>query len=417
MTEPSRRSTGRTSSSGRAPRERTHNVTVKEIKTHLLEVPLGKERFYSSQAEFPLRTSFLVEVIAEDGRTGWGEGGQWGPSGPPAAIVDQVLAPRIIGRSVHEVVPIWEELYAYTRDYGRNGPYLEAQSAIDVALWDLKGQDLGVPVHTLLGGAFRDRVRAYATGCYYRGEDVLDVDAAVHALSREATSYVEAGFSILKIKIGLLPVEQDARRVRAVRKAIGPEVGLLCDANHAYRASDAVRMGRILEEEGVLFFEEPVPPEDLDGYRHVRESLDIAISGGECEHTRWGFRNLLRGGYVDIAQPDIAVVGGLSEFQKVLALATAYNTLVLPHVWGSGVALAAALQALAIIPQTPYRAFPIAYETAPIVEFDRNPNPLRDDLLEKPFELSDGDLAIPQGPGLGIQVNREAVSRYEVRAG
>lgn len=392
-------------------------MKIRAINTYVLSTPLGKERFYSSQAEFPLRTSFLVEVVTAEGPVGWGEGGQWGPSEPPAAIVQNVLGPRIIGRSIHDVTRIWEELYAYTRDYGRNGPYIEALSAIDVALWDLKGQAFGVPVHNLLGGAFRDRVRAYATGCYYRGADVRDLSQAIPAVAKEAESYVEAGFSHLKIKVGLLPIAEDAKRINAIRGAIGPDVGLLCDANHAYRAADAIRMGRILEDAGALFFEEPVPPEDLDGYRRVRDALTIAIAGGECEYTRWGFRTLLSGGYVDIAQPDVATSGGISEFVKILALATSYNTMILPHVWGSGVALAAALQMLAIIPETPYRAFPVPFETAPIVEFDRNPNPLRDEILTERFSLQDGSLSIPQGPGLGITVDRAALQRYTVSSG
>ncbi|WP_319476363.1 mandelate racemase/muconate lactonizing enzyme family protein [Marispirochaeta aestuarii] len=387
-------------------------MKIRDIRTHLLKAPLGDKRFYSSQAAFPARTSLLVEVIAEDGRIGWGEGGQWGPTEPPAAVIEQIFKPMLIGRSVHEVTRIWEELYGYTRDFARRGPYLEAQSALDVALWDLKGQDLGVPIHSLFGGAFRDSVPAYATGCYYRGADVHDEAAVLEALKKEAASYVEAGFSILKIKTGLWPVDKDAKRIAAVREAVGPDIALLSDANHAYRASDALRVGKILEEYGYLMFEEPVPPEDLDGYRRLRSSLNIAIAGGECEYTRWGFRDLIVGGTLDIVQPDISVAGGLSEFAKILALATAYNLMVLPHVWGSGIALAASLQALAIIPESPYRAFPLPFETEPIVEFDRNPNPLRDDLITAPFSLIGGRLPVPQKPGLGVEVNREVLKKY-----
>ena len=387
-------------------------MTIAKICTHQLKAPLGKERFYSSQASFPERTSMLVEIIDSEGRSGWGEGGQWGPTQPVATVIDEILSPRLIGRKVHEVGRIWEELYAYTQDYSRKGPYVEAQSAIDVALWDLKGQDLGVPIHSLLGGPFRESVQPYATGCYYRGADVRDEAEVLASLEKEAASYVAAGFSILKIKIGLWPIAADAKRIRAVRRAVGPDIVLLADANHAYRAADAIRIGRILEEEGYLMFEEPVTPDDLAGYRRVRETLDIAISGGECEYTRWGFRELVAGEYLDIIQPDISASGGLSEFTKILSLATAYNKLVLPHVWGSGVALAASLQALALIPQSPHRAFPVPFETEPVIEYDRNPNPLRDDLLTTSFSLTDGRLTIPTGPGLGIGIDREVLEKY-----
>ncbi len=387
-------------------------MTIARVVTHQLKAPLGSARFYSSQAAFPERTSMIVEIITKDGISGWGEGGQWGPTEPVAAVIDEILAPRLIGRKVHEVGRIWEELYATTKDFSRTGPYIEAISALDVALWDLKGKDLGVPAYTLLGGPFRTSVAAYATGCYYRGADVQDETAVVDAVSREAESYIEAGFSMLKIKIGLWPIDKDRLRIAAVRNAVGNEPVLMADANHAYRADDAIRAGRILEEYGYRMFEEPVPPEDLDGYKRVRDALDIAVSGGECEYTRWGFRTLIEKEAVDILQPDISACGGLSEFMKITALATSRNLLVMPHVWGSGIALAASLQAIALIPETPYRAFPVPLETEPAVEYDRNPNPLRDELCGG-FELKAGRLDIPTAPGLGVRVNREILEKYK----
>ncbi len=386
-------------------------MTIARIITHQLKVPLGSARFYSSQAAFPERTSMIVEIITKDGVSGWGEGGQWGPTEPVAAVIDEIFAPRLIGRSIHEVSRIWEELYATTKDFSRAGPYIEAISAIDVALWDLKGKDLGVPVYSLLGGPFRTSAAAYATGCYYRGSDVQDEGAVVEAVSKEANSYIEAGFSMLKIKIGLWPIEKDRLRIAAVRRAIGDAPVLMADANHAYRADEAIRAGRILEEYKYRMFEEPVPPEDIDGYKRVRNSLDIAISGGECEYTRWGFRSFIEKEAVDILQPDISVSGGISEFMKIVALATSRNLLVMPHVWGSGIALAASLQALALVPETPYRVFPVPLETEPAVEYDRNPNPLRDELCGG-FELKEGRLEIPDKPGLGVSVNREVLNKF-----
>ena len=280
-------------------------------------------------------------------------------------------------------------------------------------LWDLKGQSLGVPVSDLLGGSFRDSVPAYATGCYYRGDDVLDHGKSLAKLADEATSYVRAGFRLLKIKVGLLSIQADAERVAAIRDAVGPQTGILVDCNHAYHTATAIRMGRILEQHNCLFFEEPVPPEDRDGYRRVREALDIAIAGGEAEYTRWGFRDLIAGGCVDIAQPDICVCGGLSEWQKIVALASAYGVPVLPHVWGSGVALAAALHAIAALPPMPHTANPVPLQNEPVVEFDRNPNPLRDELLRSPIALgSEGRVPVPQGTGLGIEINEEVLRRY-----
>src|SRR5207248_3775022 len=170
-----------------------------------------------------------------------------------------------------------------------------------------------------------DRVMAYATGCYYRGDPALWTDTG--ALAEEAGGYVDAGFRALKMKIGLLTVEQDLARVTAVRRALDRAAGtegpvpLMVDANHAYAAHVAIRVGRGLEREGAYWFEEPVPPEDRAGYRQVADALDIAVAGGECEYTRYGFRDLIAGRCVDIAQPDLCCAGGLSVGLKIAAVA------------------------------------------------------------------------------------------------
>ena len=388
-------------------------MKIASIKTYSLRAPLGKERFYSSQCAFPQRNSLLVRIETDDGLIGWGEGGQYGPAEPVATCIESVLAPMVLGRSPHEVGCIWEELYALTRDFGQKGTYVEAISAIDIALWDLKGKALGVPASNLLGGAFRDSISAYATGCYYRGDDVLDHDSSLEKLASEAKSYVDSGFKMLKIKIGLLSIEEDIERVAAIRNAIGPNMRMLADSNHAYLAPAAIRMGRALQDYGCLMFEEPVPPEDYDGYRAVRAALDIPVSGGECEFTRWGFRKLIAEGCVDIVQPDVCACGGLSEFQKISSFASAYGVPVMPHVWGSGVALAASLHALAAMPLQPYTANPIPFQNEPVVEFDRNPNPLRDELLKETIALGeDGRVPVPDGPGLGITVDEAALARF-----
>ena len=145
------------------------------------------------------------------------------------------------------------------------------------------------------------------------------------------------------------------------------------DANHAYNAAIAIRVARHLELYSIGWFEEPVVPEDLPGYVHVRNNVSIPIAAGECEHTRYGFRELVSNGCADIAQPDLCVAGGFSEFVKIMVLASTYGIRVIPHVWGSGVALAAALQALAVIPPSPHSANPVALQNEPVVEYDRPP--------------------------------------------
>ena len=167
---------------------------------------------------------------------------------------------------------------------------------------------------------------------------------------------------------------------------------------------------------GVHRIEEAVTPEDRAGYARVRAAISVPVAGGEAEFTRFGFRDLFVDGCVDIAQPDLCVCGGLSEFQKILALASSFGVSVVPHVWGSGIALAAALQAIATLPPQPHTANPVPLQNEPVVEFDRKHNPLRDGLLIENFRLSGGKLDVPQGPGLGVTVDETVLARYATPA-
>lgn len=387
-------------------------MKITKVTTYILKVPLGEKRFYSSQCAFPERNSMLVKIDTDEGIYGWGEGGQYGPAEPVKAVIDYVLAPMIIGQDPLDKGIIWDQMYQSTRDYGQKGTYIEAISAIDIALWDICGKALGVPVYKLLGGKKRDDVPSYATGCYYRGEDVLDVNSALKALQEEAAGYVEAGFETLKIKVGLLSIEDDAKRVSAIRHVVGDKIKLFCDCNHSYNAYTAIRMAKYLEENDVLFMEEPVTPEDFEGYRRVRNATAIAIAGGECEYTAYGFKKYIANGCIDIAQPDICVSGGLTEFQKILTLASTFGVAVIPHVWGSGVALAAALNAIASMPLYPHTANPVAFQNEPMIEYDRNFNPLRDELLVENFQLENRKVKVPTGNGLGIDINMKVLEKY-----
>ncbi|MDU0341326.1 mandelate racemase/muconate lactonizing enzyme family protein [Bosea rubneri] len=390
-------------------------MKIRSIETYILRTPLGAKRFFSSQAAFPERNSFLVKITADNGLVGWGEGGQYGPPEPPMACVEKVLAPKLIGRQADEPVRIFEELYSFSRDFGQKGTYVEALSAIDIALWDLWGKSLGRPVHALLGGAFRTRVPAYGTGCYYP-DHYRDTERMLRELAEEARGYREAGMTAIKMKIGLLPIDLDAQRLAVVREAIGPEIGLMVDANHAYTSASAIRIGRSLEKHNVLWFEEPVVPEDREGYRRVRDAIDVPVAGGECEYTRFGFRDLMLGQCIDIAQPDLCCAGGFTEWTKILALTSSFGVLTVPHVWGSGIAVAAALQAIAVAPQVPFTAAGVPLQNEPMIEFDRTHNPLRDDLLVERFVLQDGAIAVPTGPGLGVEVNEAELLKYSVKA-
>jgi D-galactarolactone cycloisomerase len=381
-------------------------MKIERVTTYHLRAELGTaEVFAYSQAWVRARTAMLVEITTDDGRSGWGEA--YGPPAPGKTIVDELYAPRLIGRDPMDSTVIWEELYAAMRDYGRTGLPVAALSAVDIALWDLKGQSLGQPIAKLLGGVFRPQLRAYATGLYRH--DVADNAAA---LVDEARGYVAEGFRAMKLKVGF-GVEEDARNASAVRDAIGPAVKLAVDANHAYDAMTAIRLGRLIERSDIAWFEEPVTPEDLEGYRQVKAALTIPVSGGEAEYTRFGFRELVARRCVDILQPDICACGGFTEALRIAALANAWGVTVYPHVWGSAVGFHASLQWAAALPPNPAALVPGELW----FEFDRTPNPFRERLAAEPLKRAGDMIEVPQRPGLGLEVDRTALQRYSPSTG
>ena len=390
-------------------------MTIDRIETFVLRAPLGAERFYYSQRALAERASLLVRVTTDAGLVGWGEGGASMPVEHAAACIHDVFAPRVLGRDPLAPRTLWHDLYAFSRDFGRKATPLDALSGIDIALWDIRGREAGKPVHALMGGAFRRRVRPYATGFYYGADDPHDLPRALARVREEAERHVESGFTAMKAKIGLLAVRDDLRRMEVLREAVGDGVLLMADANHAYNRHTALRVGHALEALGFHWLEEPLVPEDVAGCAALRRKLRIAIATGECEYTRYGFLELLRHDAADVLQPDLARCGGLSEGLCIAALASAHHTPLCPHVWGSGVALAAALQFIAVLEPTPHTAFPRVPENDVMLEFDRSPNPLRDGLLAEPFELDGDAVRIPQRPGLGIDVRPHALERFTVQ--
>jgi D-galactarolactone cycloisomerase len=314
------------------------------------------------------------------------------------------MAAELIGKDPLAIDALWLHLYNKFRDYGQKGLVINAISGIDAALWDLKGRYFEAPIHVLMGGPFRREVRAYATGTYrLKSGDPLDY------IVREVKGYVKEGFSAVKLKIGF-GVDADEKLIRAVREAIGPGIGLMLDANHGFDTLEAIELGRRVAPLNIGWFEEPVVPDDLDSYIEVRRGQPIPVAGGECEFTRWGFREVLTRRAIDIVQPDTCAAGGLSECKKIADMATAFGVRYVPHVWGCGVGLATALQLLAVLPHSPPRFTPLE----PMLEFDRSEHPFRQEVLVTPIEHQNGVVKIPDGPGLGIEINRDAIKRFGV---
>ncbi|MYE26819.1 MAG: mandelate racemase/muconate lactonizing enzyme family protein [Chloroflexi bacterium] len=377
-------------------------MMIERIEAYVVEQELDTP-FYFSQFEFRSRQICLVKVVAEDGSYGWGEG--YGPATVVKAGVE-FLSPLVLGEDPLQVEAIWQKMHLRALDYARRGVLVAAISAIDIALWDLRGKLLGQPVSVLLGGRRRERVKVYATGMYF-----VHTDDLIGKLVDEARHYASQGFRALKMKVGL-GVATDVKHARAVRAAIGADMQLMVDANHAYSLSEALSFARQIEELDISFFEEPVSPEDYEGYRELRQRSPIPIAGGECEYLLAGFRHLLSNRCVDIAQPDICGAGGLTETKRIAALATAFQTNVLPHSWGTGIAFAAGLHLVSTLDVVPGRLrMPEA-----MLEMDRSESALRENLTHPKFAIEDGRVAVPTAPGLGVDVDPEYLERY-ARAG
>ena len=376
-------------------------MKISDVRAHVLEAKLSQPFSYS-RAWYATRTALIVEIATDEGLVGWGE--CYGPARINACVVE-ALRPFLVGQDAMRSEWLWQEIYARFRDHGQKGSIIQGLSGIDIALWDLKGKYLEEPVHRLMGGPLRTSVNAYATGLHRRESGTPET-----YLAEEASGYRDEGFTAVKLKVGY-GVEEDTRVAHAVRDAIGPGVALMIDANHAYDAVEAIRLGRQVEALDIGWFEEPVPPEDIEGHRAVKAAVRIPIASGECEFTRFGFRELLATRAVDIVQPDTCSAGGLSECKKIADMAAAHGVRYVPHVWGTGVALAAALQLLAVLPSlTPPSLNPVE----PMLEFDRTEHPIRAALLTRPIEHQDGRVAVPQGPGLGIEIDRAALDRFRM---
>jgi len=350
-----------------------------------------------SQGWVNKRNTTIVKISTDSGLVGWGEGAA-------SALIRDWIGPLLIGRDPMQRNQLWELMFSSLYN-GNNfvGIAGSAVSAIDIALWDLAGKASGLPIHTLLGGKIRDRIPVYATGLYYTENEFP------HHLLEEARGYVTQGFSGMKTKVGGLDIDQDVERVKAIREAIGPNVRLMIDANEGYNASSAIQVGQKLSNLDISWFEEPVNAQDIDAYLQVKNALSIPIAGGENLRSRYEFKDYLSRRAYDIVQPDVMHCGGITEMMRIAAVANAHGIQVNPHVWGSPIMIAASLHVTSTLPPCPTARAVKPYVNEPVMEFDRTPSAIREELCAKPFHQEDSSIAVPDGPGLGIEVDEEAV--------
>ncbi|MFH0872011.1 MAG: mandelate racemase/muconate lactonizing enzyme family protein [bacterium] len=371
-------------------------MKITRVETILLSYPMGEE-MRDSRLAFSRRSSLLIKVETDAGIHGWGESACYGgPLRSTAAVIQEELAPYLIGEDPLFPERHWDRIYQGTIMRGRRGLIIAAMSGLDIALWDILGKACGRPLYQIMGG-FCDRMRAYASAGFYTDSK------GRRELAGEMASYVEEGYTAVKMKIGGLSMQEDLERIRAVRESIGPEIELMVDANCAYSPKQAMAMAQRMEDLNIAWFEEPVPTDNVEGSARLAAFTSIPIAGNESEFSRFGFRDLIVASAVDIVQPDCIWTGGISECRRIAAIASAFGLPCVPHSFSSAVALVANMHLIASIPN--------GY----LLEMDRNPNPLREELISEPIRI-DGKswVAMPQGPGLGIELNEDVLQKYRV---
>ncbi|QBI18425.1 mandelate racemase/muconate lactonizing enzyme family protein [Egibacter rhizosphaerae] len=365
------------------------------------QLPSG-HRYGSARGQIPARAATLVRLETSEGVVGWGEG--FGPPGPVVAGVAE-LRDEVVGQPVDRIVPLVRHILQTGYHRGLGGAHLAALSGVEIALWDAWGRTLGVPVTSLLGGRAREELVPYASTGY-----VLDHEDGEAAYAAQLETVASDGFPAAKVKLGL-GAERDRRRAELAREKLGDDRVLMVDFNGNYTADLAIETLMAIRDLRIAWVEEPVPPEDLDGLARVR-AAGVPIATGEALYTRYGFRPVIASQLADVVQPDVAKCGGIAEARVIIDLAHTWNLRVSPHVWGGAVAQAASLQLLAAVPATPHTAV----APQPLwLEFDRGANRLRDDLLVTPIRPVDGVVPVPDGPGLGVEIDEDAVTELRVR--
>jgi L-alanine-DL-glutamate epimerase-like enolase superfamily enzyme len=307
------------------------------------------------------------------------------------------LATLVVGENPLETERLWYKMYRGSIYYGRRGVVLQAISAIDIALWDIAGKFYEVPVYLLLGAKWRSKVRAYASTLFRPQPE---------AMQEAAQEYLDQGFTAVKFGWGGFgnDPKKDLQLVEAARRALGDDNDLMIDTGWFVERTpkQAIQLVRSLEPFRPYFVEELLHPEDYDGYRQVAQSVDTMIACGEQESTEWGFQQLIDRGGVDIVQPDLTRCGGFTAARKIVYMAERANRLVIPHSWCSDLLTAASLH---------LNAF---QRRAVFVEFNTSQGPLSREMVRNPLRLEDGCLSVPEGPGLGVEINEETLERFRV---
>ena len=360
-----------------------------------------EEQWGWSGGEVKVWHTSLVRVWTDEGIYGCGEMGTGHYIPEAAKAICEFLAKTLIGQDPFEIEVLQSRMYKLGANWGRRGIAMGVISGIENALWDLKGKALGVPVHSLLGGKYRDSIKTYASG---------GMEQPIDSLIKEVNGYLEKGFKAVKIRGGY-DKKRDVQKVKALRESLGSDFDLAIDCGQGYvpfawSAKEAIGVVKALEEYQLMFIEEPCRTDELDVYRKVHEASGTTpIAGGENGCSIYEYKALIDNNCLDIIQPDVTHAGGIAEVKKAAEYAYYNGITVAPHVFRSGASFMAHLHLLSAIPN------------ALICEFQQVANPLREELMNEPLKMVDGELLIPNTPGLGIHLDDEIINKYPYKPG
>lgn len=380
------------------PAERPSELTITKVEVLPLVHRLPRAQGVST-ALADLRKSLVVKLTTDSGLVGWGETGDVGGT---RGIIEESLKPKLLGKNPLLHRQLWRALWGANFGDGR------AVAGVDLAMHDLRGKALGLSVAELYGGRMRERVLAYASGMNY-----TDGVPPEEQFPREAAELAKRGFRAMKIRTGRYETRRDLAVLAKIRETVGPDVRLLTDANGAFTLPQAVKFGKELEKLDFYCFEEPLPQGlNYAGYDVLTESLDIAVAGGEVLDSRVSAREQILRRSFDIIQPDVTLCGGVGEVLFIAEMARLWSVQCVPHCWAGAIGVAATIQLLSLLPNATFGFT----SDEPMLEFDMLENPMREKLATKPFSVVDGYVAVPTGPGLGIEIDQDVLQKYLVKA-
>jgi L-alanine-DL-glutamate epimerase-like enolase superfamily enzyme len=381
-------------------------MKITDVEPIVLESPFENMTPQGSEEATGVKHCLLLKVSTDEGITGWADVetsphvGVAAVHAPPSGVeVFDGLRSLVIGSDPFDVERLWDKVYRGSIYYGRRGVAIQVLSGFDIACHDIIGKAIGRPIYKILGGAYRDRVRAYASTLFRPTPD---------AMKRACAFYLERGFTAIKFGWGVFGQDRqrDVALVRAAREEIGPDIALLVDAGWKVNRSayDAIDLLRRLEPYDIFWLEDFLHPECYDGYAAVKAAgVRTRLAAGEQEATAWGFHDLLHRGHIDVVQPDLSRCGGLSQARKILWEAERVGADVCPHAWLTDLLSAASLHVNACLPRSLF------------LEYNVASGPMLREVIANPLQMDpDGTIAVPPAPGLGIEIDEKAVAKYRV---